>query len=186
MITLSISLPETSFVSDSGTESKRGQSQSVLPLAIPGKDELKSLSSAESSESLHCHPRRTSSVSFSDETEVQEFLKTENQRQEIWYTAEELSEIRHQCKLEAQRTITSTGNIERGLENMIPRGSQSPSDKKYSREIVFSENANQILEYGYLCDTERLAHEYKQATEASKIQALVRGFSDSLKAWGEE
>ncbi|KAL3910527.1 MAG: hypothetical protein SGARI_002079, partial [Bacillariaceae sp.] len=56
------------------------------------------------------------------------------------------------------------------------------SNRKHCRDVVFSEHANQILEYGYICDTERLALEYKLAAESSKRVALQQGHLDAETA----
>jgi hypothetical protein len=128
------------------------------------------------------HHRRCSSVSFSDETEVVEFEKDVKRREKVWYTAEELNEIRHQCKLEARRTV-NTG-LERGLENLAPRGLPcgALSLRQYSRSVVLMEYSNQILEYGHLLDTERLAELYHRVAAPCGVIARHVAAQDASEA----
>lgn len=143
--------------------------------------------SPPSSDGGHRHRRRRSSVSFVEQPpEIVEFEWCNNDPKEIWFSKEELRNIRSQCKRIAHQTEQNDGVIQRGLEHMVPRSSPRHSRaRRNSKQIVTMEQANQILEYGNICDTERLAEEYKRATESSKRQALLRGFADAERAWGK-
>lgn len=134
--------------------------------------------------------RRHSSVSFQETPDILEVEKLEESDnvvpEDIWYTKEELREIRSQCKQRALETERTDGILERGLEHMIPRGSPRHSQcRRNSMNIVFLEQANDILEHGFLCRTERLADEYRRASEISKRRALSRGCKDAMRAWGD-
>jgi hypothetical protein len=119
-------------------------------------------------------------VTFSDASRVLEYHQLEKGREQLWYSSEELSRIKEECKEDAKRIREARATPERGLEHFVPRGShRSPSRKKHSRDVVFTEHANQILEYGYLCDDERIAYAYRKVAEKSKRQALARGVSDA-------
>lgn len=134
--------------------------------------------------------RRISSVSFQETLDVLEFEKLQESKgvapTEIWYTKEELREIRSQCRQKALETERTDGVLERGLEHMVPRGSPRHSKcRRQSKEVVFMEQANEILEHGFLYDTEQLADEYRRASEVSKRQARSRGCNDAVRAWGD-
>jgi hypothetical protein len=106
--------------------------------------------------------------------------------EDIWYTKEELREIRSQCKKQALETERTDGILERGLEHMVPRGSPHHSKcRRTSKNIVFLEQANEILEHGFLFHTDQLANEYRRASEISRIQARSRGCKDAVRAWGD-
>jgi hypothetical protein len=134
--------------------------------------------------------RRHSSVSFQETLYI---LEVENLvgkskdvvPEDIWYTKEELREIRSRCKKQALETERTDGILERGLERMVPRRSPRHSMCcQNSKNIVFLEQANEILEHGFLCHTDQLADEYRRASEISKIQARSRGCKDAVHAWG--
>lgn len=135
--------------------------------------------------------RRHSSVSFQETLDILEVenlveKSTDVVPEDIWYTKEELRKIRSQCKRQALETERTDGILERGLEHMVPRGSPRHSKcPRNSKKIVFLEQANEILEYGFLCHTDQLADEYRKASETSKIQARSRGCKDAVRAWGE-
>ena len=149
------------------------------------------------------HSRRTSSVSFADEDDVLEFIKGEmNNRNNIWYTPEELSAMRQRYRLQEDQKQQEEEQLllqqqrhhhhhrQRRFRSSSPPPLSPPSSssliRKRCRDVVFGESANQILEYGEICDVERLALQYKQASEASKIDALSRGYSDAANAWATE
>lgn len=126
------------------------------------------------------HHRRTSSVTFADTEKVLEYVAHDKCREQLWYTHEELSQIKQECKETAKRTRESRSTPERGLEHLVRKESPKwPSRRKRSLSVVFTEHANQILEYGSLCDEEVLARQYKTVAEKSRIQAIARGFSDA-------
>lgn len=134
--------------------------------------------------------RKLSSVSFQETLDVLEFEKLEESKgvvpTEIWYSKEELREIRSQCKQRALETERTDGVLERGLEHMVPRGSPRHSKcRRQSKEVVFMEQANEILEHGFLYHTEQLADEYRRASEVSKRQARSRACKDAVRAWGD-
>jgi hypothetical protein len=134
--------------------------------------------------------RRHSSVSFQETLDVLEIEKLQGSKdvvpEDIWYTKEELRQIRSQCKQRALESERTDGILERGLEHMVPRGSSRHSKcRRQSKEIVFLEQANEILEHGFLYHTEQLADEYRRASEASKRQARSRGCRDAVRAWGD-
>ncbi len=119
-------------------------------------------------------------MTFSDASRVLEYIQRDKARDQLWYSSEELSRIKEECKEDAKRIREARAAPERGLEHFVPRGSpRFPSLKKHSRDVVFTEHANQILEYGYLCDEERIACAYRKVAEKSRRQALARGFSDA-------
>ena len=178
---------------------------------LQSRDSIVSTTSTLSSSSYHGtgnnnnspdqHHRRRSSVSFDGATEVIEFLKlNKGDRENVWYNKKELSEIKQECRRLAKQASEASIEVEeetrRGLEHLMisdcgrERASSSsprrPSNRKHCRDVVFSEHANQILEYGYICDDERLALEYKMAAESSKRVALERGYLDAETAWGDE
>lgn len=130
--------------------------------------------------SLRRHRRSSSLVTFSDASRVLEYMQRDKARDQLWYSPEELSRIKEECKEDARRILATRSAPERGLEHFVPRGSpRFPSRRKHSRDVVFTEHANQILEYGYLCDEERIACVYRKVAEKSRRQALARGFSDA-------
>jgi hypothetical protein len=174
---------------------------------LQSRDSIVSISSTLSSSSHHgissssSHHRRRSSVSFDGETKVIEFSKlNKGDRENVWYNKRELSEMKQQCRRLAQRSsecfIEWEAETQRGLEHLMISSSgqeQSSSsstkrlsNRKHCQAIVFSEHANQILEYGFICDEERLALEYKLAAESSKRRALERGYLNAETAWGDE
>lgn len=129
--------------------------------------------SSQSEYQLCFQESRSSSVTFSDTAEVvtvECIEANQHNREEIWYSAEELREM----KEEYYRLEKDKRNNEPRVSSSSPRSSRSCT-RKESRYIVLCEHANQILEYGYIWDTERLALEYKRASEQSKILALARG-----------
>jgi hypothetical protein len=129
---------------------------------------------------LRRHRRRSSLVTFSDASRVLEYIQHDKPRDQLWYSSEELSQIKEECKEDAKRRRATRAEPERGLEHFVQKGSpRYPSRRKHSRDVVFTEHANQILEYGYLCDEERIACAYRKVAEKSRIQAIARGFSDA-------
>jgi len=130
--------------------------------------------SSQSEYQLCFQESRSSSVAFSDTPEVVTVECIEenqhNRDNEIGYSAEELREM----KEEYYRLGKDKRNNEPRVSSSSPRSSRSCT-RKESRYIVLCEHANQILEYGYIWDTERLALAYKRASEPSKILALARG-----------
>ena len=199
-------------LSHSPTSKQMKRSRRPSSSILQSRDSIVSTSSTLSSSSHHgmggantsSHHRRRSSVSFDGATEVIEFLKlNEGDRENVWYNKKELSEIKQECRRLAQQASEASieveeGETQRGLEHLMiststgreGRSSSSsprrPSNRKHCRDVVFSEHANQILEYGYICDDERLALEYKMAAESSKRVALERGYLDAETAWGDE
>lgn len=110
---------------------------------------------------------RSSTVTFSDDTKVVtiECMKEDQtNREAIWYTAEEARRMRREYhrmeKDERENNPNATASRNRA--------------RKQSRYVVFCEHANQILEHGYLCDTERIALEYEKACKQSRILAIAR------------
>ncbi|KAG7353174.1 hypothetical protein IV203_009223 [Nitzschia inconspicua] len=133
--------------------------------------------------------RRRSSVSFLETLDILEFEKLHKSKgvipEDIWYTKEELREIRSKCKQKALEMEHTDGDVERGLEHMITRGSTRHSKhRRESMDVVFLEQANDILEHGFLYHNEQLADEYRRASEISKRQARRRGRNDAVRAWG--
>ncbi|KAG7338358.1 hypothetical protein IV203_011030 [Nitzschia inconspicua] len=105
---------------------------------------------------------------FLETLDILEFEKLHKSKgvipEDIWYTKEELREIRSKCKQKALEMEHTDGDVERGLEHMITRGSTRHSKhRRESMDVVFLEQANDILEHGFLYHNEQLADEYRKS-----------------------
>jgi hypothetical protein len=148
------------------------------------------------------------SVSFSPLASVDIIMSihdyTDEEIQACWYTFDEVSEIRRHNRhivdihraaavdQSVERLLDSEHFCERGLEHCFPSYTRRENCKRHAIRLVMQEQY--FAEINSSCDgtdedkeaweaaMRQLAHNYKRASHANKVAAMIRGFNDARAA----